>query len=183
MVALVQSQRTHLQGHTFNVAFNVGDPQLASPLVWSVGELRVKQRNGVDLVTPPVTKREQQYQVLPEISHLHRPEQPQPLAVVPLGAIVVVMGVLASWLALIARMRLNLRGVPSGLGGTAAAAFQALLAGALGFAVLYWMRWSLIDALGPIAGLAVLMVLVGHCALSSLAERRIASEAKSSKVE
>ena len=169
-----------LQGNTFAVKVNVGDPGM-EPLQWTLGSVGVKQRNGVDLVVPQLSKREQQYQPQPEITHMHRPEHKQPVAVVPLATSALVIACLAVWLMALSKFHLNLKGVPQGRGRAAAGAFQVLLAGALMFAVWFWAKMTLIDALLPMAGIAVATVVVGHRALSALADKRIARQAKLTK--
>jgi hypothetical protein len=140
------------------------------------------QRNGVDRVPPPApTKRELLFKVLPEITHLHRPEHVQPIALVPLIATAAVVTILASWLALISTTTMHAISVPARVGLPLAVTFQALLGAVLVFAIWFWMELTLIDALLPVSGLAVLMVLVGHALLSRLADHRLALEGKASK--
>lgn len=178
------SQRScaRMQGPEHEVTVYVGDPQMA-PLQVALGAISIMQRGGAAKVPPAKqSRRSAQYAAKPEILHAHRPEHQQPPALVPLAASVAVLAPLAAWLALLSRLPLNAKALPpGGTGRAAAGAFHALIAAALAFAVYYWLRMRLVDALLPLAGLAAAMVLVGHRALSGLAERRIAKEGKAAK--
>lgn len=170
-----------MQGAEFDLTVYVGDPQL-KPVKYPIGTITVLQRDGVRKAQPPKpSKRELLYQVQPEITHTHRPISRQPPTIAPLAATAAVLVVLVAWLAVLSKIPLNLSAMPSGGDLVAAVAFHALLAGALAFAVWYWLRMTLIDALLPLAGLAIAMVLVGQWALSILADRRLAKEGKASK--
>ena len=173
-----------MQGPEHEVTLYVGDPQM-EPLRWELGAVTVMQRGGAAKVPPAKPpRRSQQYQAKPEILHTHRREHQQPPAVVPLFASAAVLAPLVAWCALLARLPLNANALPAGPAARAtAAAFHALIAAALAFAVYYWLRMRLLDALLPLAGLAAAMVLVGHRALSGLADRRIAREGKAGKRE
>jgi hypothetical protein len=170
-----------VQGAKFDVTVFIGDPQVQT-IKWPIGSLTVLQRDGVHKVPPSKpSKCELLYKAQPVITHMHRSIPRQPPMIVPLTATALVAVVLLAWLVLLFKSPLNLDALPSGADFGVAVAFHVLLAAALSFAVWYWLRLTLIDALVPLAVLASAMVLVGHRALSTLADRRIAREGKVSK--
>lgn len=150
------------------------------PLSAQMGSVTVLARDGAQPVPdPPLSKYDAQFATLPEIRHIHRPEHQQPHTIVPLTAVAILMAVLLAWLGLLPRFAP--RRVAPGSKTASAAGFVVLLIATLAFAVWYWLRMTLLDALLPMAPLAVSMVLVGHTALANLASARIASESKVSK--
>lgn len=154
-----------------------------APVTWSAGSLHVQARGGRGLAKPAPAKRALQYQVPPDIAHMHSPEHQQPPAVVPLAGTALVAALLVAWLGALGKLDVNIKALPQGKGRLAAIAFPALIAVALLFAVFFWIKLKLTEALLPVAGLAGLMVVVGHRALSSLAEARLAAESKAAKAE
>lgn len=176
------------QGAAFDVTFHVGDPSLAAPVSWHAGSFTLRSRagSGAPVAEPPLSKWEALYATPSHLAHTHAvPAAPPPLAA-PFAATAGVVAVFLAWLAAVARLGLNAQWWPqSGTAAAVAASFQIALVATVGLSVYFWARLSLLDLLPALAVLGAVTLVLGHRALSQLADRRLSEEGgvKAAKIE
>lgn len=174
-----------MQGPELSVVFSVGDPSI-KPMQWDAGKITIMHRNGkAPIAEPAVSKHDALFIVPPSLSHTFRPPQEQPPRAVPLLATAVtLMPLLGLFYMLTVKLGANLSALT--VGGASAAAFSVAFLGCIGAAlclgVAFWVKLRLVDLFVPLGGLAVVSVLVGHQALSRMADTRMMSD-KARKAE
>ena len=174
-----------MQGPELSVVFSVGDPSI-KPMQWDAGKLTIMHRNGkVPVAEPPISKHDALFIVPPSRSHTFRPPQEQPPAAVPLLATAVTLLPLLGLLyVLVVKLGANLSALS--MGGASAAAFSVAFLGCIGatlcLGVAFWVKLRLVDLFLPLGGLAAFTVLVGHQALTRMADARMKGD-KARKAE
>lgn len=177
--------RLLMQGPELSVVFSVGDPSI-KPMQWDAGKITIMHKSGQEpIAEPPVSKHDTMFTVPPSLSHTFRAPQEQPPAAVSLLATAVtVLPLLGLFYVLIVKLGANLSALT--VGGASAAAFSVAFLGCIGAAlclgVVFWVKLKLVDLFLPLGGLAVFTVLVGHQALSRMADARMLSD-KARKAE
>jgi oligosaccharyltransferase complex subunit delta (ribophorin II) len=159
--------------------FSLGDPTI-KPVQWDAGKITIMHRSGkAPIDEPPTSKHDAMFTVLPYLSHTFRPPQAQPLAAIPLLATALTLvPLLGLFYVLTAKLGANFSALSGGStsGAAFSVAFLGCIAGALCLGVVFWVRLKLVDLFPVLGGVAVVTVLVGHQALSKMADARMSKE-------
>lgn len=147
----------------------VGDAILESSIVQNLANVSIK-------FTSPARIHPDIYAPQPEITHVFRPEEPRPPALISQVFTVIcvcpVLVMLLGWILVGANISL----FPISLAGLG---FVAGFGGILVLYLLFWLQLNMFVTLKYLCGLGAVTFLCGHRTLSYLASRRVAAKQKS----
>lgn len=159
----------------YDVTLLVGDPKTAGGVQWNLGKLDVRHAvvDGsvpMDAIVPVYLRRPS---TKPEILHVHRPPVTPPPASIPLVFTGLVFVPLAVLLLALAKLKLNLKGFPVGLGSIWAILFHGSIGAILVLYVVFWLSLNMLQTIPPLLCLSLFCTIVGHRALCAVASTKL----------
>lgn len=158
----------------YTVQLLVGDVTMKTPVQWEVGTL--------DLQFPAAKRTDkdeeaEQYALRPEIQHQFRApakRAPDSIATVFTALSVAPLGIFL--LLVLARVGFNFAYYPSGLDSILALVFHGLVFAMLAVIFLYWVQFTIFQALSYLLVLGAAATLIGSRVLSAVVSKRIAGK-------
>eukprot|EP00887_Chlorella_sp_A99_P000048 scaffold16.g48.t1 len=169
-----------MQGGGYAAALLVAGTNVGSPLEWELGSVELLHpprddgtqarhgagRSGCPPDAPLRAGVGPLFEPQPEIRHAHRAPERRAPAAVSLVFTALAFFPLAAFLAALACLGCNAKGLPAGAGFIWVAGLHGGLAAILGLLLLFWLRLSLMQLLPLLGGLGAATALVGSKALA-----------------
>uniref|UniRef100_A0A7S3QP46 Ribophorin II n=1 Tax=Dunaliella tertiolecta TaxID=3047 RepID=A0A7S3QP46_DUNTE len=175
--ALIEKQIGKLAG-LYEVSLMVGHPEVSQGLVWKLGQVELVLPTSDPSPSVRTAHTQPISNVRPIITHMFRPPEKRPPAMISMFFAALVVLILAALIGfLVLGLGVNFNGWPQdGMTALSALAFHGLIAAMLGLYLVFWLRWNLIQTLPVALGLGAALVAVGHKALSGIATERLNSK-------